>query len=107
MFINNNKWITVPKNPKGYNEYDLGIEHTENMDEFALSLEECRELYRSGVFQILESTYRELYIEDAESNTITSEQLEAVYDEISSVKGVFLTAVDLAIKYGTCVFLDF
>lgn len=107
MFLNDNKWITVPKNQKGYNEYDMGIEHTENMDEFKLSPDECRELYRSGVFRILENTYKELYIEDTESNTITAEQLKAVYDAINVVKGVFMTAVDLAIKYGTCVFLDF
>ena len=107
MYVNNHMWITVPKNQKGYEEYDFGIEHTENMDEFKLSPEEYHKLLKAGVFRILENTYKELYIDDFESATITVEQLKAVYNAINVVEGDFLKAVDLAIKYGTCVYLDF
>ena len=107
MLANENMWITVPKNKKGYEEYDQGIEHTENMDEFRFSHEEYEKLNKNGVFRILENTYKELYICEFESATITAEQLKAVYNAINVVDGVFLQAVDLAIKYGTCVYLDF
>ena len=107
MYVNNHMWITVPKNEKGYEEYNYGIEHTENMDEFKLTPEEYHELFKAGVFRILENTYKELYIDDFESSKITTDQLKAVYHSINGVKGVFLTAVDLAIKYGTCIYLDF
>ena len=107
MYINNHMWLTVPKNEKGYDEFNYGVEHTENMDEFKLSPDECQKLNKAGVFNILENTYEELYIDDFESNTITAEQLKAVYNDINVVDGVFIKAVDLAIKYGTCVYLDF
>ncbi len=107
MYVNNHMWITVPKNQKGYEEYDYGIQHTENMDEFKLSPDEYHNLYKAGVFRILENTYKELYIDDFESSTITADQLKAVYDAINVVPGVFIKAVDLAIRYGTCVYLDF
>ena len=106
MLENKNMWITVPKNKKGCDEYDYGIQHTENMDEFRLSTEEYDKLYQSGVFRILENTYKELYICVFESATITAEQLKVVYNAINVVAGDFLRAVDLAIKYGTCVYLD-
>lgn len=100
-------YITVPKNQKGYEEYDYGIEHTENMVEFTLPQEEFRQLQKSGVIRILEGTYKELYIAESESNIITADQLKAVYNAINVIPGVFMTAVDTAIKYGTCVYLDF
>ena len=107
MYRNDHMWITVPKNQKGYEEYDVGIEHTENMDEFKLSPEEYHDLLKAGVFRILENTYKELYIDDFESATITADQLKTVYNAINVIDGVFIKAVDLAIKYGTCVFMDF
>ena len=107
MYVNTHMWITVPKNAKGYDEYNYGIEHTENMDEFKLSPEEYRKLSKAGVFNILEGTYQNLYIANFESSTITADQLKAVYDAINVVPGVFMEAVNLAIKYNTCVYLDF
>ena len=107
MYIYDRRWVTVPKNEKGYEEYDLGIEHTENMDEFLLSPEEFDKLEKAGVFDILNKTFEGLCIDVYESETVTAEQLKAVYNEISTVDGDFLKAVDLAIRYGTCVFLDF
>lgn len=46
-------------------------------------------------------------IAESESNIITADQLKAVYNAINVIPGVFMTAVDTAIKYGTCVYLDF
>lgn len=107
MYVNNHMWITVPKNQEGYEEYNIGIEHTENMDEFKLSPEEYHKLNKSGVFRILENKYNDLYIDDAESNMITADRLKAVYNAINVVPGVFLSAIDKAIQYGTCICLDF
>lgn len=107
MFENHWMHITIPKNKKGYEEYDLGIEHTENTKRFDLSPEEYQGLSKAGVFRILEGMYSDLYIDHFESNTITADQLKAVYKAINVIPGVFMTAVDMAIQYGTCVYLDF
>lgn len=106
MHVNSIMWITVPKNEKGYEEYDYGIMHTENMDQFKLPTAEYDKLIDSGVFRILENTYKGLYIDAFESCTITADQLKAVYDAINVIDGVFIKAVDLAIKYGTCIYMN-
>lgn len=107
MFENHWMHITIPKNKKGYEEYDFGIEHTENTERFDLTHEEYQRLFKAGVFRILEGEYPDLYIDHFESNTITADKLKAVYNAINVIPGVFMTAVDTAIKYGTCVYLDF
>lgn len=99
-------FITVPKNDKGYQEYDIGIEHTENMEEYALSPEEYRELHKNGVFRTLENEL-DVYISDGESCRMNAKDLQRVYMAIDITEGVFMKAVKRAIELGTCMFLDF
>ena len=103
----NRYYITVPKNEQGYKEHDIGIEHTENMEEFIVPEEEYIKLHRNGVFGVLENEYLDVYISDGESSELSAEQLKKVYNAISVLPGTFLTAVDKAIEYGTCILLDF
>lgn len=100
-------YITVPKNEQGYKEHDTGIEHTENMEEYMIPEEEYAKLHQNGVFGVLENECPDVYISDGESSELTAEQLKKVYNAINVLPGTFLTAVDKAIEYGTCILLDF
>ena len=100
------KYITVPINAEGMNDYQEGREGTENMEEFILPEEEFDTLDRHKVFDIINDKC-DLLIDIYESETVTAEQLQSVYKEISFMKGVWLNAVNKAIEYGTCIYLDF
>ena len=100
------KYITVPKHEEGRNDYQEGKEGTENMEEFILPEEEFDTLDRHKVFDIINDKCG-LLIDIYESETVTAEQLKSVYKEISLMKGIWLKAVNKAIEYGTCVYLDF
>ena len=99
-------YIFIPKNQTGTESHYWGKEDKENLIEFELTEDEYYVLYRHHVFDILNSRY-DLWIDNGESETVTAEQLKESYKEISLVKGTWLEAVDAAIKYNTCAFLDF
>ena len=98
--------IFVPKNEKGKESHYWGKADSENLLRFDLSEDEYYKLFKHHVFEILNEKY-DLWIDNGESETITAEQLKESYKEISLLKGVWLEAVNKAIEYGTCVFLDF
>lgn len=100
------KYITVPKNDAGIYEYDHGIEGTENVEEFILPEDEFEILDRHKVFDIINEKCN-LLIDIYESEKVSAEQFKKIYREITPVKGIWVTAVDKAIKYNTCAFLDF
>ena len=106
-YVNDHLFITIPINQKGYEEYNRMIDESENQITYLLSFVEYKKLIDAGVFLVPERRYPDLYITDGESNTITSEQLKNVYDDINVIPGVFMEAVNKAIELGTCVFLDF
>ncbi|MBQ9008989.1 MAG: hypothetical protein IJ088_06625 [Clostridia bacterium] len=105
--VNNHMYITVPINKEGYDEYDHGIEFSDNLIVYHMPYDEYKKLVRGRVFRVLETRYIDLYIVDGESAVITAERLIKVYDAINAIPGVFLEAVDKAIELGTCVFIDF
>lgn len=101
-----NKWITVPINEKGCQEYKDGYEHTENMLEYIIPHDEFRLLWKNRIFDIINNRFN-LLIDDYESESVTADQLKTVYNAINGVKGVFLQAVNKAIEFGTEICLDF
>jgi len=106
-YRNEHLFITVPKNDQGYQDYDIGIDESENFLSYKLSPEEYDRLFKAGVFRILEGMFKDVYISDGERNMITAEQFNKVGNAIDIVDGVFMNAVRKAKEYGTCVFLDF
>lgn len=100
------KYITVPKNEAGMADYAAGREGTENMEEFILPEKEFETLDRHRVFDIINEKC-DLMIDIYESEKVTADQLKKVNREIRPIKGTWTEAVDRAIKYNTCVFLDF
>ena len=106
MILTKEKYITVPKNEARIKEYESLIDESENMITYVLPEDEFETLDKHHVFDIINDKC-DLMIDIYESETVSAEELKAVYDEISLLKGVWLDAVNKAIKYGTCVFLDF
>lgn len=104
--MSRNRFITVPIDQEGIKDYDNGEMQSEHFKEYILDESEFHLLWIHKVFEIINKSCG-LLIDDCESETITAEQLRSVYPAISVVKGVWLNAVDLAIKMGTCVCLDF
>lgn len=100
------KYITVPKNDTGVREYKSLIEESDNLINFTLPEDEYEKLDKHHVFDILNERFG-LMIDICESETVAASQLKQAYQEISLFKGVWLEAVDKAIAFGTCVFLDF
>lgn len=99
-------YIFVPKNETGIESHHWGREDKDNLIEFELSEDEYYTLYKHHVFDILNEKY-DLWIDNGESEKVTAAQLKESYKAISLMKGAWLDAVDTAIKYETCVFLDF
>lgn len=98
--------IFVPKNEAGMESHYWGRKDKDNLIEFELSEDEYYTLFKHHVFDILNDKY-DLWIDNGESEKVTAEQLKKSYKSISLIKGVWLTAIDTAIQYNTCVFLDF
>ena len=100
------RFLTVPKNDAGIEEYNTGIEHTENMIESKLGEDEFWKLARLGVFKEFNEKY-DLLIDDYESEIIPAEAIRKSYSLIGSVPGEFIRACDKAIEYNTFLALDF
>ena len=99
-------FATVPLNRTGVEEIENGVERSGNIIPLIIPQEEYRQLWKTGVFCIINQSFG-LLIDDHESERITAEQLEKVYEAINIVPGVFMKAVDLAIEHKTSLYLDF
>ena len=102
----NIRYLTVPKNQPGMNEYDYGIEHTSNMIERVLGEEEFEALYNKYIFKRINDECG-LMIDDYESEEISSDNLRKCIHFISEIPGVFYEMAKIALKYDTVLYLDF
>lgn len=100
------KYITVPINQDGIDEYKHMTFESDNLLSFELPEEEYETLDRHHVFDIINVKCNKL-IDIYESEKVTADELKSVYKEISLIKGVWLNAVNKALEYNTCVCLDF
>jgi len=100
------RFLTVPINEKGIEEYDHGIKNTENMIETILPEKEYVELEDSGIFEFINEKC-DLLIDDYESEIIGADDLRKCINQIELHKSVFLDAAYQAMKYTTFLALDF
>ena len=100
------RYLTVPKNKKGIEECEYGIQNTENLVEATLDENEFEALWRSGVFKSINDRC-DLMIDDYESEDISTENIRRCLDVISGIPGKFYEMAQLAIKYNTFLQLDF
>ena len=98
--------LYVPRNEQGMKSHNAGLPDSENLIKYVLSENEYFTLFQHRVFDILNDKF-DLWIDNGESEEVTAEQLKSMYKAISPIEGVWLEAVNSAIKYKTCVFLDF
>lgn len=107
--MNKVRFISVPLNEEGIEEYDQGIENTENIKVFKLDEEEFEELYSSGIFEKINLECN-LLIDDYESEIIDSKNLELSQNISKGYKlksDKFNKALELAMGKDTFVGLDF
>jgi len=100
------RFLTVPINERGIEEYDHGIENTENMIEIMLPEKEYVELKESGIFEFINEKC-DLLIDDYESEIIDADDLRKCITQIELHKGIFLDHAYQAMKYKTFLALDF
>lgn len=103
------RFISVPLNKKGIEEYYHGIEDTRNIKVFELNEDEFEELYSSGIFEEINSMCR-LLIDDYESEILDKKNLELSQNILKNYNleySKFNNALELAIKKDTLVGLDF
>jgi hypothetical protein len=101
------RWLSVPINEQGVEEYDYGVEDTPNIKTFMLSEKEFNVLYYQGIFDNINNEC-ELLIDDYESEVILRDYFEVCKRIIGNENvPVFSEALDLAIKYDTLLGLDF
>lgn len=98
--------IFVPKNEEGVRDYENGVESNDNFFVYDVPEDEFGILWKHHVFEMINRKYH-LLIDECEEETVTAEQLKEMYPAISIKKGVWLEAVDKAIKLGTCAYLHF
>ncbi len=100
------RYLSVPINNQGIEEYDHGIEDTANIIETLLPENEFYELQTNGVFEQINKTC-DLLIDDYESEIITAQNLINCKSIIQELTGVFAEAAHKAIEHGTFLALDF
>ena len=100
------RFLTVPVNKKGIEEYDYGIEHTSNLLESSINEDEFNLLSSSGIFSYINSECN-LMIDDYESETITASDLQRCMNVLAKYPGAFLTAAKQAISHDTFLALGF
>lgn len=101
------RFISVPVNSAGIEEYDYGVDESENLLLFLLPDEEAKRLW--DIFDIM-NIECDLFIDDCESEIIPQEDLEKCKDLVDDIKEdipVFYGALLKAIEYGTMLGLDF
>lgn len=97
--------VSVPFNDEGIKELDDMADSSQNFVTYIIEDKEYHELWRNKIFHIINYRFG-LMIDECESEEVTAEQLKQVYEAINIVPGVFMKAVDEAIKYGTKIYLD-
>ena len=103
------RFLTVPKNKQGEQEYDLGTEHSENIENYLLPNIEFEFLQTNGVFGKINEECG-ILIDDYESETIRGDDLKQTEKIVSNVKlkvPEFYKAITLAISYNTMIGMDF
>ena len=100
------RYLTIPLNETGKEDYNLGYDHTNNVKIMTLSEEEFDYLAESGVFNRINEKCGSL-IDDYESEIISSSDLKKCLDEVNNYNGVFLRAYKLALEKNTFLALDF
>lgn len=100
------RYLTVPKNKRGIDECEYGIQHTENMIEAVLDEDEFDKLWKNDVFRTINDRCQ-LMIDDYESEDINAENISKCMDVISIIPGKFLEMARLAVNYDTFLQLDF
>lgn len=101
------RFISVPLNDQGIDDYNYGVEGSKNITEIKLGEDEFDKIYFSGVFDDINEKCN-LLIDDYESEEIKGENLKIALD-ISKKKKceVLIQATELAIEKNTLVGLDF
>ena len=101
-----NRYLTVPKNDRGIEEYNSGSEHTENLMERVLEEVEFDTLCHERVFKQINDRCG-LMIDDYESEIISSDNISKCIDIISAVPGSFYEMAKAAMQHNTMLCLDF
>lgn len=105
------RYLTIPRNQKGLEEYNQGIEYSENLYVFELPEDEFDILYSSGVFGAINEECG-LLIDDYESESIARKDFSKCISIIENVSGlpepsVFREALKLASEEGIMFAMDF
>ena len=101
------RFLTIPYNQKGMEEYDCGIQESNCMCTLELPDDEFETLLHC--FETLNKEFG-LLIDDYESEMIADDALIRCKEIIETVEKqvpVFNRAVKTALRYNTVVFLDF
>jgi hypothetical protein len=101
------RYISVPLNEKGIEDYNYGKEESNNIRVFQLKEDEYNNIDESGIFNEINNSC-DLLIDDYESEEIKGNNLEIALD-ISKKNEceVLIQALELAIENNTLVGLDF
>lgn len=101
------RYISVPLNNEGLEEYNEGLEESKNIKIFELMEKDFNELYSKGIFDKINNGCR-LLIDDYESEEIKGQNLKIALDISKKNKcEVLIQALELAIERNTLVALDF
>ena len=101
------KWLTVPKNEKGKEEYNYGTDNSDNLYTTIIPPEEYSILWKNGVFDTINENCG-LGIDDYESEIIPAEQIEEAIKYVSdSLYPTLFEALQKAKQYGSFMALDF
>ena len=105
------RYLTIPRNQKGLDEYNQGIEHSENLYTFELPEKEFDILYSSGIFEAINRECG-LLIDDYESESIARKDFAkciSIFDSTSALPepSIFRKALILALEEGIIFALDF
>lgn len=101
------KWLTVPKNEKGIEEYDYGVDSSDNMFSVIIPPEEYHNLLVDGIFDAINENC-ETGIDDYESEIIPLEQIENAISCVSNTSyPTFYNALQKAKEYQSFLATDF
>lgn len=105
--MNKIRYISVPLNEKGIEDYNYGKENSDNIKLFKLSENEFDNLCNNGIFDKINFKCN-LLIDDYESEEISASNLEIALNIVKKNKcNILVEALELAIKHNTLVGLDF
>ncbi|MCR5610026.1 MAG: hypothetical protein K6G26_13285 [Lachnospiraceae bacterium] len=108
------RYIRVPKNQKAVKDYDNGIIEDNQVEEILLTQEVFDELYKSGVFSIINDKC-DIIIDDYEDEVLTLEKVPVALEVVNDLCSVNTSnnlkelkrMLELALKYKTIVGFDF